>query len=104
LRWEHFGFKPYAFFTEAFPWVCFKIDEADLNEIDCLWDTWRKPDGTTLSTIGYSDEIATDCDAKRHAFRRKSAVRGVGAKRRWNFVHNLMDLVVASQVIISWFF
>jgi hypothetical protein len=57
-----------------------------------------------LSSTGYSDEIATDCDAKRHAFRRKSAVRGVGAKRRWNFVHNLMDLVVASQVIISWFF
>jgi len=25
-------------------------------------------------------------------------------KRRWDFVHNLMDLVVASQVIISWFF
>jgi hypothetical protein len=71
-------------------------------------DDYRKTKSLTLSPIrlvnGYSDEIATDCDAKRHAFRRKSAVRGVGAKRRWNFVHNLMDLVVASQVIISWFF
>jgi hypothetical protein len=34
LRWEHFGFKPYAFLAEAIPWVGFKIDEADLNEID----------------------------------------------------------------------
>jgi 2-polyprenyl-6-methoxyphenol hydroxylase-like FAD-dependent oxidoreductase len=52
----------------------------------------------------YSDEIATESDAKRHAFRRKSAVREVGAKRRWDFVHNLRGLVFASQVIISWFF
>jgi hypothetical protein len=54
--------------------------------------------------IAYSDEIATESDAKRHAFRRKSAVREVGAKRRWDFVHNLRGLVFASQVIISWFF
>jgi hypothetical protein len=52
----------------------------------------------------YSDEIATDSEAKWHAFRRKSAVREVGAKRRWDIVHNLMDLVVASPLIISWFF
>jgi hypothetical protein len=37
----------------------------------------------------YSDEIATDSEANRRAFRRKSAVREVGAKRRWDFVHSL---------------
>ena len=44
----------------------------------------------TLSRLSaYSDEIATDCEANRHALRRKSAVRDVGAKRRWEFVHSL---------------
>ena len=33
----------------------------------------------------YSAEIATDSEAKRHSLRRKSAVREVGAKRRWEF-------------------
>jgi hypothetical protein len=37
----------------------------------------------------YSAEIATDSGANRHALRRKSAVREVGAKRRWDFVHSL---------------
>jgi hypothetical protein len=61
-------------------------------------------EGRQDAAIAYSDEIATESDAKRHAFRRKSAVREVGAKRRWDFVHNLRGLVFASQVIISWFF
>jgi hypothetical protein len=33
----------------------------------------------------YSAEIATDSEANRHSLRRKSAVREVGAKRRWEF-------------------
>ena len=52
----------------------------------------------------YSDEIGTDSEAKWHLFRRKTAVRGVGAKRRWEFVHSLRVVLVASRLIISWFF
>jgi hypothetical protein len=44
---------------------------------------------TRLAQNAYSGEIAIDCEAKRHAFRSKSAVREVGAKRRWEFVHSL---------------
>jgi hypothetical protein len=35
--------------------------------------------------IAYSAEIAIDCEANRHTLRRKSALREVGAKRRWDF-------------------
>ena len=42
-----------------------------------------------LDSSAYSAEIATDSEANRHALRRKSAVREVGAKRRWDFVHSL---------------
>ena len=52
----------------------------------------------------YSDEIGTDSEAKWHLIRHKAAVREVGAKRRWEFVHSLRVVVVASQLIISWFF
>ena len=52
----------------------------------------------------YSAEIATDSEANRHAFRRKSAVREVGAERRWDFIHSLRAVWVASHVIIFWFF
>jgi len=37
----------------------------------------------------YSDEIGIDSEAKWHLIRRKAAVREVGAKRRWEFVHSL---------------
>jgi len=43
----------------------------------------------TAELLAYSDEIATDSEANRHACRSKSAVREVGAKRRWEFVHSL---------------
>ena len=49
-------------------------------------------------SAAYSAEIATDSEANRHAFRRKSAVREVGAKRRWDFVHSLRVVWVASHV------
>jgi len=52
----------------------------------------------------YSDEIGIDSEAKWHLIRRKAAVREVGAKRRWEFVHSLRVVLVASQLIISWFF
>jgi hypothetical protein len=52
----------------------------------------------------HSAEIAIDSEANRHPYRRKSAVREVGAKRRWEFVHSLRVVVVASPLIISWFF
>jgi septal ring factor EnvC (AmiA/AmiB activator) len=58
----------------------------------------------TARLDAYSAEIATDSEANRHAFRRKSAVREVGAERRWDFVHSLRAVWVASHVIISWFF
>jgi hypothetical protein len=46
-------------------------------------------DNYLAQVVAYSDEIATDSEANRRAFRRKSAVREVGAKRRWDFVHSL---------------
>ena len=57
-----------------------------------------------VTLLAYSAEIATDSEANRHALRRKSAVREVGAERLWDFVHSLRAVWVASHVIISWFF
>ena len=37
--------------------------------------------------LAYSAEIGSDTEANRHLIRGKTAVREVGAKRRWDFVH-----------------
>ncbi len=56
------------------------------------------------SDHAYSGEIGMDSEANRQSNRRKSAIREVGAKRRWDFVHNLRGVWFASSIIISWFF
>jgi len=46
---------------------------------------WAGP----ISPGAYSGEIGSESEANRQWFRRKSALREVGAKRRWEFVHSL---------------
>jgi len=68
-------------------------DDEEEREHALLYRTlkvWRKAPWFGLRGLcAYSAEIATDSGANRHALRRKSAVREVGAKRRWDFVHSL---------------
>jgi len=58
----------------------------DLRDYFCTEVAARSNDpNVAMRLIAYSAEIATDSEAKRHSLRRKSAVREVGAKRRWEF-------------------